>query len=289
MVDELVIRFLEWVPKNLVSRGFGAVSEVALPGPVQSLVNETFAAAANIDTDEAEKPPESYATLNSFFTRRLRGDAREVEAAAPGEAVCPVDGTLSKFGPIDEGTLIQAKGREYSVLELLDSGAHAAPFREGSYATFYLSPRDYHRIHSPIAGRIREVSYVPGTLFPVFPLAVENVDRLFCINERLISLVETATGASAAVVKVGATCVGRIALSFHEYRTNQSYRRRRVDRLDEPTAVEQGDELGVFNLGSTVVVLFSERDFGFAPDLEEGAGVEVGQRLGAFADRAASG
>ncbi len=280
MVDDLVIRFLELVPKNLVSRGFGAVSEVSLPGPMQSVVNETFAAAAGIDVEEAEKPPTRYESLNSFFTRRLESDAREVAATEVGEAVCPVDGTLSKYGEVEEGTLIQAKGREYSVLELLDSGRHAVPFEQGSYATFYLSPRDYHRIHSPASGEITEVSYVPGTLFPVFPMAVENVDQLFCINERLISLIDAGEFGQVAVVMVGATCVGRISLTFHKYRTNQSYRRRRVDRLDQPIDVDHGEELGVFNLGSTVVVLFSDPDFRFDRSLSEGTSVEMGRRLG---------
>ena len=282
MVDDLVIQFLERVPKNLASRGFGAVSEIPLPQPLQGAVNEAFAAAAGIDRGESEREPHEYRTLNDFFTRRLRSDAREIEAERQTTAVSPVDGTFSAHGRIEDGTLIQAKGREYSVLELLDSGAHAEHFQSGVYATLYLSPRDYHRIHSPVSAAITEVSYVPGELFPVFPMAVENVDRLFAINERLISMLDVGEHGHLAVVKVGATCVGRISLTFHDWQTNMSYRRRRVEQLEEPVEVSAGDEIGVFNLGSTVVLLFSEPGFSLDGGLGEGEPVRMGQRLGSY-------
>jgi len=279
-VDELIIEFLELVPKNLVSRGFGAVAEIPLPGPVQAAVNETFATAAGIDCEEARRSPSRYSTLNAFFTRKLEAEARSIEAPDDRTAVSPVDGTLSKFGPIEEETLVQAKGCEYRLLDLLDSGRHAAEFEHGTYATLYLSPRDYHRVHSPFHGRVTEVSYIPGELFPVFPIAVEQVDELFCVNERLISFMDVGDIGRAAVVMVGATCVGRISLSFHPYQTNQSHRRRTVDRLAESVELEHGEELGVFNLGSTVVVLFSTDEFAFDDQLREGMAIEMGQRLG---------
>lgn len=284
MMDELVIDFLERVPKNLVSRGVGAVAEVPLPGPLQTAVNETFATAAGIDRDEARRSPDGYATLNALFTRRLRSDVRSIEARDERTVVSPVDGRLSKFGPIHDETLIQAKGREYRLLDLLDSGRHAAEFEEGTYATLYLSPQDYHRVHSPLRGEVTEVSYIPGELFPVFPMAVENVDELFCINERLISFLEVDGVGTAAVVMVGATCVGRMSLSYHPYQTNQWHRRRRVDRLDETVALDHGEELGVFNLGSTVVLLFSTPDFVFDDRMVEGMDLEMGRRLGRWGD-----
>ena len=280
MIDELAIQFLELVPKNLLSRGVGAATRVALPAPLQGLVNEAFAAAAGIDRHESTKTPRRYRTLNDFFTRRLEPGARPAAAEHADEAVVPVDGTLGMFGEIDAGTLLQAKGREYSVLDLLDSGAHAEKFAGGSYATFYLSPRDYHRIHSPVDGRVDEISYIPGDLFPVFPMAVDNVDELFAVNERLISLMEVDGHGPVAVVKVGATCVGRISLSFRDCQTNQSYRRRRVERLAEPVSLEHGDEIGVFNLGSTVILLFGEPGIEFAAPLEEGRNVQMGELLG---------
>lgn len=279
LFEDLAIGVMERLPKNMLSRGVGAASSIPLPRPLQAWVNATYASLAEIDVEEAERPPSAYRTLNEFFTRRLRPTVRSARAAT-NEAVAPVDGRLSEFGTIDEGTLIQTKGVRYSVLDLLDSWEHAQPFQAGAYATFYLSPRDYHRIHSPASGRITEVSYIPGQLFPVFPFAVENVEGLFTINERVVSFLEGEARGEIAVVKVGAACVGRIELTFHPLQTNQPYQTRRVVRLDSPAEVEAGDELGVFHLGSTVILLISDEEFLFEEGLYEGKKIEMGASIG---------
>lgn len=279
MLEKLTLRALELLPKNAVSRAFGAVSDLEFPPTVQSTINRTFARFAGIDLGECDEP-ESFGSLNAFFTRPLRQGARQVASTDPATLVSPVDGLLSTHGKVVEDTLIQAKGREYSLVDLLDSGREAAAFRDGYYATIYLSPRDYHRIHSPTSGRVVRLSYVPGHLFPVNPFAVRNVDELFAVNERLITYLDNPELGHIAVVKVGATCVGRIGVTYDEIRTNQSFRRRRDIVLDEPVAVDHGDELGVFNLGSTVIVLVADPDFDLVDGLDAGQKVRMGQLLG---------
>lgn len=284
MLDELAVQILKLLPKNLLSRGMGALSEVSLPQPLQLAVNAGFAKAAGVDTEEARRRLTDYGSLNEFFTRQLKDSARPIQATDASDLVSPVDGTLSSFGGIDGGTLLQAKGRSYDLMGLFDSGRDAAIFEGGSFATLYLSPTDYHRIHSPVAGRIGELSYIPGHLFPVNPFAVEHIDRLFAVNERLISYIHTARG-PVAVVKVGATCVGRIQVTkegLPPVETNRPRRRRRLIRESEPVDVAPGEELAVFNLGSTVILLIADEAFGFDDGLDEGQAIRMGTLLGRF-------
>ncbi len=279
IADRLKLTALRLLPKNTVSRALGAVSEIPLPPGMRSVVNTGFATAAGVDIDEAQRRPGEYGSLNDFFTRRLRDGARQVAARDDHDLVCPSDGRLDQFGPIQSDTLVQAKGRTYRLVDLLDSGRDASQYRDGYYATIYLSPRDYHRVHSPVTGTATRLGYVPGHLFPVNPFAVQNIDHLFAVNERLTTYLQTAFG-SVATVMVGATCVGRITLSFHPYQTNTSFRRREDVELSEPVDLAPGDELGVFNLGSTVILLIQADEFEFEPTLERGASVRMGERLG---------
>ena len=281
LLDRAAIKALELLPKNAVSRAFGEVSEVELPSALRGVVNRTFASIADVDVDEAENSPEDYESLNAFFTRRLREGVRPMETTAGNAIVSPVDGRLDQFGDIERETLFQAKGKIYELVELVDSGREAHRFTGGSYATLYLSPRDYHRIHSPATGRVSHVSYIPGTLFPVNAFAAHRVDGLFTINERLISYIDSEDLGRIGVVKVGATCVGRISLSYRDMHTNQSFRRRREIELEEPVEISHGDELGVFNLGSTVIVLVESPRFDFDSDLEIGQSIQLGTLLGA--------
>lgn len=278
--SKLAVGALKRLPKNAVSRAFGAISEVEFPAPMQRVVNRSFAHLTGVDTEEAARPPEGYATLNDYFTRRLRKGARDVQTDTQGALVSPVDGKLGAFGPIEEGTLYQAKGREYRLVDLVDSAAAAEWFEGGWYATVYLSPRDYHRIHSPVGGQVEHIGYIPGQLFPVNPFAVENIDELFAINERLITYLQTERLGRVAVVKVGATCVGRISLTFHDMKTNGSFRRRQEFDLDEPVSLSHGDELAVFNLGSTVIVLVENEEFRFREGMETGDVLRVGEWVG---------
>lgn len=223
--------------------------------------------------------PEDYPDFNTFFTRSLKPGARAV-ASAPADVVCPVDGTLSEAGRIAEGRLLQAKGKYYSAETLLGSRERAAPFRDGDFATIYLAPWDYHRIHMPRDGVLREMTYIPGKLFSVSPLTVQLVPGLFARNERLVTLWDTDLG-PMAVVLVGAFFVAGLETVWSgaiepsgdvrvwEYGNGAA----RAPKL------ERGQELGRFNMGSTVIVLFPPDAVELAPDLQSGTPVRMGQRL----------
>jgi len=279
MFNRVKLTALRLLPKNAVSRAFGVVSDVPLPPGVRTAVNQGFATIAGADVGEAQHTPGAYRSLNAFFTRRLRDGARPIEAEDVGDLVSPCDGKLEQFGSIRESTLVQAKGRTYKLVDLLDSGRDAERFENGHYATIYLSPRDYHRVHSPTEGDVTHLGYVPGYLFPVNPFAVDHIDHLFAVNERLTTFLRNDVG-EVAVVMVGATCVGRITLAFHDCRTNGSFRRRSDIEVPEDIRLEHGDELGMFNLGSTVILLISDPGFEFDPGLRPGTAVQVGQFLG---------
>jgi phosphatidylserine decarboxylase len=206
-----------------------------------------------IDHSEAELVPSEYECLLDFFARRLREGARTVATTG---VVSPVDGTVSACGHIRSGTLVQAKGCEYTLEALLGGADWAEIYRNGYYMTIYLSPRDYHRIHAPLPGIITRWRYIPGSLYPVNAAGVRHIPGLFTKNERLITQVESPFG-RYAVVKVGATIVGSIRTEYGpEYL--RPHRRRRLSVVDGTVEIpiERGDEIGRFEFGSTVVLLF---------------------------------
>lgn len=280
MLDRAKLSALHMLPKNTVSRAVGALSDLPLPTGVRGVVNKSFASFAGIDVSESERTPSAYGSVNEFFTRRLKDGARQVADSSTNALVSPCDGRLSHFGKITRETLVQAKGRDYRLVDLLDSGKDASQFVDGSYATIYLAPRDYHRVHFPITGTATRVTYVPGHLFPVNPYAVENIDQLFAVNERLITYVENDVMGRVGIVMVGATCVGRMSLTFHHHVTNGKFRRRESFELPDPVVCRAGDELGMFNLGSTVVLVISAPRFEFLSGLAAGQTVRMGQLLG---------
>jgi phosphatidylserine decarboxylase len=271
---------LKLLPKNAVSRVVGLATEIPLPRGLRAPAHRAFATAVGADLDEAEQPLEEYRSINEFFTRRLKEGARVVEASDERDVVSPVDGRITQFGPLTDETLVQAKGRTYKLIDLLDSGLEASRFRGGYYMTIYLAPYNYHRIHSPVAGVVSKLSYIPGQLFPVNPFSVQHVKRLFAINERLISFVDSEHAGRVAVIKVGATCVGRIGLAYHELESNRALRYRREIHLEQPLDVEAGGELGVFNLGSTVILLFSTDKYVMDEGIKAGQALKMGQRIG---------
>lgn len=280
MLDQAKLTALRLLPKNMVSRAVGALAEIPLPEAARGPVNSSFAKIAGVNLSEAEQGPEAYPSVNAFFTRRLKEGARSVPRRLDTELVSPADGRLSTFGKITHETLVQAKGRHYRLVDLLDSGRDAHPFSNGHWATVYLSPRDYHRVHSPVNGQATKVSYIPGHLFPVNPLAVANVDQLFAVNERLVTLIDQPAMGDVGVVMVGATCVGKMSLAFHDLTTNGRFRRREEIDLGEGIAMKAGSELGMFNLGSTVVLLIGSEGFRFRKDLTQGMSLKVGDLLG---------
>ena len=209
-----------------------------------------------MDLSEAATPLRSHPTVSALFTRPLRPGVR---SWPPAESVAgsPVDGVMGQAGRIEEGRLLQAKGRSYTAAALLDDRATAERFHDGVFATVYLSPRHYHRIHAPVAGRVGRARHVPGRLLPVNRPAVRLVDRLFPRNERLICLLEETPLGAMAVVAVGAFNVGRITAAFDDRLvTNRRSARAETRVYHPPVAVERGDEIMTFHLGSTVVLLF---------------------------------
>ncbi len=278
--ERAAMNALRVLPRSTVSRIFGAISELELPHALRGVVNGGFASFAGIDTSEAAAPPAAYRSLNAYFTRKLKVGARPPEASAPGDLVSPVDGRLTQLGSLSDGTLIQAKGRTYLLEDLLDSGSEARRFKGGVYLTIYLSPRDYHRIHSPAAASISRMSYIPGTLWPVNPMSVRHVDDLFAVNERVVSYLDSDDVGALALIKVGATCVGRITLSYHDLQSNGAFRRRRDVTLERPVDIGCGEELAAFNLGSTVILLLEDPSFALRAGLELGQKVRMGELLG---------
>ncbi|MCL7940081.1 archaetidylserine decarboxylase [Halomonas sp. ATCH28] len=262
------------LPHHLLSRLVGGLADCRLPWLKNALI-KAFIRQFRVDMDEAAEPdPTAYATFNDFFTRALEEDARPV-----GEGlVSPADGTLSQFGAVEAGQLLQAKGHRFSMMELLgDDGEAARRYLGGSFATVYLSPSDYHRVHMPASGTLTEMVYVPGRLFSVNAATTEHVPNLFARNERLVCHFDTEHG-PMVVVLVGAMIVAAIETVWAGQITPLSGEVQRV-RFDTPVRLEKGDEMGRFKLGSTVVMAFSE-PVAFTDTIEPGAKVQMGQSLG---------
>lgn len=241
-----------------------------------------FARVVGADLDEVELPLAEYPSLGSFFARRLRADARVVSADSH-DVISPSDGTLAHVCVVEHDTVLQAKGKLYSLAQLLADPDLAAALERGHAFTIYLSPRDYHRVHAPVSGQLSGYTYVPGTLFPVSRIYSNNVDELFARNERVVFRLDTPDG-PVAVVMVGATGVGNVWLAHADAQTRR-YRgstESQQIRLDPPVAVEKGDELGAFYLGSTVVMVFGEGtvepDKALRPDQAIAFGQSIGKR-----------
>ena len=260
----------------LLSRVTGRLSDLRLPRPLLVRVIRAYARAFGVDLAEAASPIEAHATFNEFFTRRL-GEGRRPVAREAGVVVSPCDSRVSVIGetPAD-GRLEQIKGSSYSLEALLGSAEDARPFRRGAQATLYLSPAMYHRVHSPVDGCVSAWRYVPGRLFTVNRIGVRAVPGLFTRNERVCVFLESEAHGPVAVVLVGAANVGRISLAFSELVTNRGARGGRFTP-GAPIVVRRGDELGAFNLGSTVVLLVA--DPALAPLAAAGKLVRMGQPL----------
>jgi phosphatidylserine decarboxylase len=273
-LERLAATVVSWPP---LSRLTGRLSDLRLPPFVLRPLLRLYVGAFGVDLGEAAEPLESFATFNAFFTRRLRAGARPV-AGGDGVVVSPSDSRLSTIGPVPpDGRLEQVKGSTYSMEALLGSAEDAASFRLGTCATLYLSPAMYHRVHSPVDGRVVAWRYVPGRLFPVNRAGVRSVPGLFTRNERVILFMETEAHGPVAVVLVGAANVGRMSLAFADLVTNRGGGPGSRTVPAEPLAVRRGDEIGTFNLGSTVVLLLA--DPALAPVAGAGDLVRMGQAL----------
>lgn len=277
MSDRLAVLPQYLLPKKALTSFAGLVAGAAL-GPLTTALIRRFIRRYGVDMTEAAEPdPARYATFNEFFTRALKEGARPLAEAT---WVCPVDGAVSQFGAIDRGQIFQAKGHAYSATALLGGDAAlAAPFEQGHFATLYLSPRDYHRIHMPCDGTLARMIYVPGALFSVNPATARAVPGLFARNERVVCLFETAHG-PLALVLVGATVVGSMATVWHGV-VNPPRRPTVTEWRYGPQEVQlrQGQELGRFLLGSTVVLLWPRQPLRFNPDWAPQRPVRLGEKM----------
>ncbi len=279
MSDRFTILLQHALPKQRLTRLAGRIAR-ARGGAMTTRVIRWFVARYGVDMSEAENPDiASYASFNDFFSRPLRQGIRPL---AHADFVCPVDGAISQVGAIDDHHIVQAKGHRFTTTELIGGdGTLAAEFRHGSFANLYLSPRDYHRLHMPCAGRLISMRYIPGSLFSVNPVTARGVPNLFARNERLVCVFESSEHGIFVMVLVGATIVGSIATAWHG-----AVNAKRTGKLaewcyaDREIVLEQGEEMGRFLLGSTVVMLFRPGTIAFDPSWLPTRPVRLGERMG---------
>ncbi|MDO8268539.1 MAG: archaetidylserine decarboxylase [Moraxellaceae bacterium] len=280
--DKLLTLPQYFVPQHLLSRAVGWLAESRSP-LIKNTFIDFFARRYQVDMSEAvEENPLAYENFNAFFTRALKPGARPVDAN-PASIVCPADGAISQLGPIQGDIVFQAKGHYYSLCELLGGDRERAKaFEGGQFATVYLSPKDYHRVHMPLTGTLREMVFVPGDLFSVNTRTAENVPRLFARNERVVAIFDTEVG-PMAVVLVGAMIVASIETVWAGVVapvkpgvrvTNYSTTPR------EPIVLEKGAEIGRFRLGSTAIVVFGPDVAAWDVKFKEGTPTRMGEMLG---------
>lgn len=284
-MTKLFILLQTIVPQHLLSRLTGKLAELRHPLWLKNGVIRQFIRIFDVDMLEAAQPdPAAYPNFNEFFTRALREGARPL---AEADILCPADGAVSELGAITDGRLLQAKGRYYSAIDLLGGDAQRASwYHDGQFATIYLSPKDYHRVHMPVSGRLIASCYIPGELFSVNGATAQNLDRLFARNERLVCHFETDRGPMAMVL-VGAMIVAGIETVFSG-RVAPPRQPVTVDYLNVPPAVNlaQGEEMGRFVLGSTVILLFPKAVAAFDERYRAGTPTRMGEAFGSYCDDA---
>jgi phosphatidylserine decarboxylase len=276
--DRLAVMPQYLLPKRLITQFAGMVANMR-GGALTHAIIRRFVAKYGVNMAEAADPRiESYATFNEFFTRPLRGGLRPI---ADADFVCPVDAAISQFGPIEHDQIFQAKGHSYSTRALVGGDQQLAhQFDHGHFATLYLAPKDYHRIHMPCEGRLTRMIYIPGDLFSVNPLTARHVPSLFARNERVVCVFDTAHGPFVNVL-VGATIVGSVATVWHGTVNPPRTRNIREWRYDDQNIVlAKGAEMGRFLLGSTVVMLFPKNVVTFTADWAPTKAVRLGEAMG---------
>jgi phosphatidylserine decarboxylase len=278
--ERVAVAFQYLLPKRALTVGAGKLAGWRGGVFTRALI-AAFVRRYRVDLGEAVAPDVGhYATFNDFFTRALQAGARPL---APDGLLCPVDGAVSQFGRIEEGRIFQAKEHRYCVFALLGGDDElAARFERGSFATLYLSPRDYHRIHMPARGRLVKMIHVPGSLFSVNPMTARNIPGLFARNERVVCVFEREDGPFALVL-VGATIVGSVATAWHGVVSPP--RRGEIRTWDydgQSIELDRGEEMGRFLLGSTVILLFPCPGVSFAADWAPARAVRMGEAMGGF-------
>jgi phosphatidylserine decarboxylase len=279
MSERLSVMLQHVLPKRALTRFAGRIAG-AKGGAMTTRLIRWFVGKYGVDMNEAANPDiASYASFNDFFTRPLRAGARPLAAA---DFVCPVDGAISQLGAIDDHHIVQAKGHRFTTTDLVGGNAAlAARFRHGSFANLYLSPKDYHRLHMPCDGTLTRMIYVPGALFSVNPVTARGVPNLFARNERLVCVFDSAAHGPFVMVLVGATIVGSMATAWHgmvNAKRSGTVAQWRYE--DGAVALRQGEEMGRFLLGSTIVMLFGPDVIAFNPDWAPERPVRLGEMMG---------
>ncbi len=278
LLEKLATGILFCLPQHWISRIVFRLTRIETPA-IKNAIIRLYTWMFKLNMAEAAEPdPLGYPTMNALFTRALKPEARPLPEDET-ILVSPADGVVSEFGSIDNTLLLQAKGHWYSHDLLL--GGHAElsrPFNDGLFATVYLSPRDYHRVHMPFSGRLTEMIYIPGRLHSVSLMTTRNIPEIFTRNERVVCLFDTDAG-RMAVVLVGAINVAAIETVWAGLITPPPGKEAVLTRYDEPIELKRGDELGRFNMGSTVVVLMEKEAFEWEPGLMRYSGVRMGEAL----------
>ena len=277
-LDHLSTNLLRILPQHLLAAGMYRIARSTRPW-LKNLLITRISRHYGVNMAEAEQPdPTAYPSFNAFFTRALRPGARPL---AEGKVVSPADGRVSQIGAIQGDALLQAKGHEFDLLALLAGDKQkAAQFRDGLFATIYLSPKDYHRVHIPLSGTLRSMTFVPGELFSVSEATTQLIPGLFARNERVICHFDTALG-PMAVILVGAIFVGSMDTVWHgEVRGRRGQPTKWVYHGDDRRQFQTGDEIGRFNMGSTVIVLLPAGAAAWEPGIAPGDQLTLGQAIG---------
>ncbi|WP_117236271.1 archaetidylserine decarboxylase [Vibrio maerlii] len=278
-MDKIKVGLQYWIPQHGLTRLVGKLASAKAGGLTTSIIR-WFIKQYNVNMDEAlHSDPKHFKTFNEFFVRELKEGMRPI-VEGDDVIVHPADARVSQFGPITDGRLIQAKGHDFSARELLGGDAELAKeFEDGEFATLYLSPSDYHRVHMPCDGTLRQMIYVPGDLFSVNPLTAENVPNLFARNERVVCIFDTEFGPMAQVL-VGATIVGSIeqvwAGTITPPRGNTIYKWDYPAEGNKAIVLKKGEEMGRFKLGSTVINLFAKDAITFDDSMKNGEKTVLG-------------
>jgi len=269
-----------FLPQHALSRaaGFLANSDVI---PLKNFLIKKFIEHYKVDLSDALlQDPSTFETFNDFFTRALKPGARTIDPSI-NSLISPADGTLSEWGQITQNTLLQAKNQHYSLERLVGGQELARPFEDGYYATVYLAPKDYHRVHMPMTGTLEKMMHIPGRLFSVNQKTAEDIPEIFARNERVVCIFKTTFG-PMAVVLVGAMIVASIATVWHGQVTPISGEIQTWDYTPQPITLEKGVELGRFYLGSTAILLLPKESVEWDANLVVGQALKMGQKLADF-------
>ena len=272
MKDGLIITLLSIIPKKPTARFMGFTARLRFPSFINRAFLRAFVWKYNINMEESTSKIEDFNSLSDLFLRKLKPKVRLIEQE-PNIATSPVDGTIHSFGPIVDGTFAQSKELMGLVSNLIGSQEESQSFQNGSYMIIYLSPQDYHRVHSHIHGTISTIRYLPGRLWPVFPAATRTISSLFDKNERMVFAFNTDNG-NEILAMIGAFGVGRMTSPFVDIITNTQMKQ---ESVEVSTDIERGDEIGAFGLGSTVILLWEHQNIIW--DVEVGDTIRLGNKL----------